>query len=315
MRKFLLFAAVFVVASSCVDNDFDLSDVKTDDVAIGSDASIFHIPLANITVKADAISGEDGTLENILADIDQWIPTTTTELDLHHFDASKLVGELFEELNTKKERREAFANAVIEGGYEAEVRDALPSELRGLDLTEVFVDHFQVLYSRTELRSEISRIMQDHVGSLNEIIPEISTEMDGFGLEDDMIDMLTGSGDIRLYGTVTNYMPVNGTVSLVLSQRGEQQTEILRLDLPVDFKNTTQEFSVTIDDDALRGMAEEMQMNVSLDLASYFPWQSLGDPVLKLTLKLEKKGGLNIGSLIGIDDDDDDDDDDIYYGD
>lgn len=315
MKKFLLFAAVCVVASSCVDNDFDLSDINTDDVAIGSDASVFHIPLANITVKADAVSGEDGTLESILADADLWIPTTTKELDLHHFDANKLVDELFEELNTNKDRREAIAESITDGEYEAGVRASLPTELRGLDLKEAFRDHFDVLYGRTELRSEIGRIIREQVGSLNEIIPEISAEMDGFGLEDDMIDMLTGSGDVRLYGTVSNYMPVSGTVSLVLSRRGEQQAEILRLDLPADFKNTTQEFSVTIDDSALRGMAEEMQMNVSLDLDAYFPRQTLGDTVLKLALKLEKKGGLNIGNLIGIGDDDDDDDDDIYYGD
>ena len=311
MKKFLLFAAVFVVASSCVDNGFDLSDVNTDDVAIGSDASIFHIPLANITVKADAMSGEDGTLKSILADADQWIPTTTKELDLEHFDANKLVGELFEELNTEKDSREAFADAIVEGGYEAGVRASLPSELRGLELKEVFRDHFDALYNRTELRSEISRIIGEQVGSLNEIIPEISAEMDGFGLEDDMIDMLTGSGEVRLYGTISNYMPVSGTVSLVLSRRGDQQTEILRLDLPADFKDTTQEFSVKIDDNSLRGMAEEMQMNVSLALTSYFPRQTLGDTVLKLTLKLEKKGGVSIGNLIGSGDDDDD----IYYGD
>lgn len=299
MKKILLYSAALTLAISCVDERFDLSDVNVGDVAIGSDESRFKIPLANITVKADAIQGEDGSLESILRDADLLIPESIKILDLHNPPVDAMVEALFERLKDEDEARKV-ANFLEQSEYRDEVEAALPPELHGLDFDIVFTEHFDALYDRQELRDELRRVIEEYFASINEILPTVNVEMDGFGIEDEMIELLTGTGAIRIYGTVENSMPIDGNASLVLVRN--DGSEILRLDLPLDYAQRTKDFSVTIDNDALRGMAENMTMQVSLDLASYYPNQpSLSDDdgtVMKLVLKLEKQGGLNISDLI-----------------
>lgn len=299
MKKILLYSAALTLAISCVDERFDLSDVNVGDVAIGSDESRFKIPLANITVMADAIQGEDGSLESILGNADLLIPESIKILDLHNPPVDAMVEALFERLKDEDEARKV-ANFLEESKYRDDVEAALPPELHGLDFDIVFTKHFDALYDRQELRDELRRVIEEYFATINEILPTVNVEMDGFGIEDDMIELLTGTGAIRIYGTVENRMPINGNASLVLVRNDGRS--ILSLDLPLDYAQRTKDFSVTIDNDALRGMAENMTMQVSLDLASYYPHQDfLSDEdrtVMKLVLKLEKQGGLNISDLI-----------------
>lgn len=303
MKKILLYSAALTLAISCVDERFDLSDVNVGDVAIGSDESRFKIPLANITVKADAIQGEDGSLESILSDADLLIPESIEILDLHNPPVDAMVEALFERLRNDDEEKvfsRKVANFLEESEYRDKVEAALPPELHGLDFDIVFTEHFDALYNRQELRDELRRVIEEYFTSINKILPTVNVEMDGFGIEDEMIELLTGTGAIRIYGTVENRMPIDGNASLVLVRN--DGSEILTLDLPLDYAQRTKDFSVTIDNDALRGMAENMTMQVSLNLASYYPHQdSLSDDdgtVMKLVLKLEKQGGLNISDLI-----------------
>lgn len=299
MKKILLYSAALTLAISCVDERFDLSDVSVGDVAIGSDESRFKIPLANITVMADAIQGEDGSLESILGNADLLIPESIEILDLHNPPVDAMVEALFERLKDEDEARNV-ANFLEESKYRDDVEAALPPELHGLDFDIVFTKHFDALYDRQELRDELRRVIEEYFTTINEILPTVNVEMDGFGIEDDMIELLTGTGAIRIYGTVENRMPINGNASLVLVRNDGRS--ILSLDLPLDYAQRTKDFSVTIDNDALRGMAENMTMQVSLDLDSYYPHQDfLSDDdrtVMKLVLKLEKQGGLNISDLI-----------------
>lgn len=46
MRKFLPFLFAAALASSCIDNAYDLSNVNTDDVTIGDEDSEYRLPLA-----------------------------------------------------------------------------------------------------------------------------------------------------------------------------------------------------------------------------------------------------------------------------
>ena len=306
MKKILLYSAALTLAISCVDERFDLSDVNVGDVAIGSDESRFKIPLANITVKADAIQGEDGSLKSILRDADLLIPESIEILDLQNPPVDAMVEALFERLRNDEDDEDKdfsrkVANFLEESEYRDKVEAALPPELHGLDFDIVFTEHFDALYDRQELRDELRRVIEEYFTSINKILPTVNVEMDGFGIEDDMIELLTGTGAIRIYGTVENSMPIDGNASLVLVKN--DGSDILTLDLPLDYAQRTKDFSVTIDNDALRGMAENMTMQVSLNLASYYPHQDfLSDEddtvVMKLVLKLEKQGGLNISDLI-----------------
>lgn len=301
MKKILLFAAVLAAASACVDEGFDLSEVDTDDIVIGSDKSTFKVPLANITVKADAIQGEDGSLESILKDADLLIPGGFERLDLHDLPVDALIEDLFDELRFDRDHRRELGEFLENEKYRDEVVSTLPQNLRGLDLSHVFADYFDVLYQRQELRDAMKNVIRKAVGSINDHLPSVSGKMYGIGIDEDLIGLLTGTGRLRLYGTVFNKMPLDGTAVLRLVKNDGSAEEFLKLELALDYTEASRDFSVDIDDEVLRALAGDMQMHVTLDLASYYPGKSLADEdgtVLELALKLEKQGGLNIGDIL-----------------
>ncbi len=53
---FLTFVAALATVS-CVDSDYDLANVSTDDIVIGDDDSVFEIPVATITLTPDNLNG------------------------------------------------------------------------------------------------------------------------------------------------------------------------------------------------------------------------------------------------------------------
>lgn len=305
MKKILFFAAVLALASSCVDKDFDLSQIVDDDLAIGSSESIFTVPLANIAVKSDALQGEDGSLESILNDANLLIPEGFGELNLQDVPVDELVNGLFDDLRKNSEaaaaRRRELGEFLEGSRYRNDVVAALPPELRGRPLVDVFSDHFDVLYDRKELREEMKGVIRKAFGSINDTMPAFHAEVNGFGIEEDMINLLTGAGEMRLYGITSTAMPFDGKAFLVMTKNDGSGETIVRLELTLDHTHPSKDSGVIIDSDALRAMTGNMAMQVSLDLASYYPGEPLSDAdntVLKIALKLEKKGGLNISDMI-----------------
>lgn len=300
MKKILFFATVMAMVSSCVDNGFDLSDVVTDDIAIGSSESKFKIPLANITVKSDAVKGEDGSLENMLKDADLLIAESFGKIDLLNVPADAMVEALFDDLRNDRSRRQEVGEFLEDSKYRNEVVAALPANLRGLDLSDVFTDHFSELYNRKELRDKMRDIIVESLGSINDSMPSVSERFDGFGIDEDIIDMLTGTGELRLYGTVDDIMPIDGKAFLVLKKNDGSGKTIVKLELPLDYNDSSKDFSTVIDDSVLHEMTGSMEMQVSLEPSSYYPRKPFADSdntVLKIALKLEKQGGLNISDM------------------
>ena len=65
MRKFLTIFTLSLLAVSCIDNDYDLSDIDTDDIGIGDENSVFTCPLMTLRVAVADIVNEQG---------DVWLP-------------------------------------------------------------------------------------------------------------------------------------------------------------------------------------------------------------------------------------------------
>ena len=63
-----------LLAVSCIDNDYDLSDIDTDDIGIGDENSVFTCPLMTLRVAVADIVNEQGDLDAILAEADVWLP-------------------------------------------------------------------------------------------------------------------------------------------------------------------------------------------------------------------------------------------------
>ena len=71
--RFILPLFLFgMLATSCIDNNYDLSEIDTDGVVIGDE---FRLPLATVTVSMSEL-GKDGTdIKALFDEADIWLPS------------------------------------------------------------------------------------------------------------------------------------------------------------------------------------------------------------------------------------------------
>ena len=55
MRKLILLLLSGMLSTACVDKDYDLGNIDTDNIAIGDEGSQFRIPLVKVLVSKDEI--------------------------------------------------------------------------------------------------------------------------------------------------------------------------------------------------------------------------------------------------------------------
>jgi hypothetical protein len=63
-----------MLSTACVDKDYDLGNIDTDNIAIGDEGSQFRIPLVKVLVSKDEIKNNGGNIEEIFREADIWFP-------------------------------------------------------------------------------------------------------------------------------------------------------------------------------------------------------------------------------------------------
>ena len=328
MKKILLFAAAMALATACVDNDFDLSDVKTDDIGIGNKDSEFTIPLATIDVKWSAISSTDtyDSLENIFAEADTWVPLSMNKLMLSQLNTEskdynpKYVDEIIDGLlndieSDATKRTEVINMIVASSSYAASIKASMPKNPQTgeplFSIEEYISEHFSEF--RNDSRAALQEIVNNHLESLTNCVKEITRDVDGFEIDDDIIDALTGQGDISIYGTMRSHMPIDCQGALVLAAVGDEDGFI---NIPLDLNyEENKDYVITVDNDALHNMNNDnLELRVKFEPTIYYPRlkDDKGNSVipetdndkntksaLTMVLKLRKKGGFSLGDLFG----------------
>lgn len=319
MNKLLLLAAALLLSVSCVDRDFDLSDIDTGDIGIGGAESEFRLPLARIRVLGSAVEGTYDSLENIFGEADLWLPTSCTSLDLARLSedayVDALTDELLGELHTNPAKLDDVA-AMLERtpSYREAIAGTIPGELRGISVYEYVTEHLNMVgqYSRGKLRE----IIFNHLDSMNSCIDSVEERIEGFGIDEGVINALAGEGSFTaVYGSAVNRLPVDctGTFELVAAyddpdyyddyygDGDAEEVVCLRIDgirLLCGSESEIARTTVTADD--LRRMCGAMKMRVALAATTYYPRHGVpagADDAMELTLKLYKKGGLNLSDL------------------
>lgn len=90
MKKLPLLFLVGLLAAGCVDKEYDLKDVETDNIAIGDSQSEFRCPLMTIRVSMQEITDNGIDIENVFRETDIWLPT---ELPDAYVDIRRLVSD------------------------------------------------------------------------------------------------------------------------------------------------------------------------------------------------------------------------------
>lgn len=303
-----MFAAVLTLSVSCIDKDFDLSDIDTGDIGIGSDDSEFRLPLARITVLGSAIDGTYGSIEDIFNEADIWTPTAYESVDLTQLKNNayidNLLDNLFGELHTNNAKLRDVADMLENTpSYRTAIAGTIPAELNGISVRDYISGHLSVAeeYSRDKIREIIFK----HLDSMNNCIEDIEEDIDGLDIDEGVINALTGDNSATaIYGSALNRLPIDckGTFALLPADSygaaEEPYFSINDISLPYDSKQEIGQTNITAE--ALNGIRQDMKMRVNFTATTYYPRHTVPaatSPAVEFVLNLYKKGGLNLSDL------------------
>lgn len=309
MRKLILLLLSGVLSTACVDKDYDLGNIDTDNIAIGDEGSQFRIPLVKVLVSKDEIKNNDGDIEKIFREADIWFPTQLP--DDKFVDLVKLQNEpayvntLLRTLREEMQTSDAKLASVVDLVWDKYAADFLPL----LNLTapdeQTFKTAFKTAYRndaslRERLADEVSALARTYLtGSLG--IDQLEYEVGHIDISSDIVDMLADNLDpegtpnarntLFLYGQITSGLPL----SLRLDPRLSPTEVTFQVEVGVDkTSNDIPETQLFAED--LRQIVEGITIRIPVTLTEYYPGKGFSDDryQIVISLSLLKNGGLKL---------------------
>lgn len=309
MRKLILLLLSGVLSTACVDKDYDLGNIDTDNIAIGDEGSQFRIPLVKVLVSKDEIKNNDGDIEKIFREADIWFPTQLP--DDKFVDLVKLQNEpayvntLLRTLREEMQTSDAKLASVVDLVWDKYAADFLPL----LNLTapdeQTFKTAFKTAYRndaslREQLADEVSALARTYLtGSLG--IDQLEYEVGHIDISSDIVDMLADNLDpegtpnarntLFLYGQITSGLPL----SLRLDPRLSPTEVTFQVEVGVDkTSNDIPETQLFAED--LRQIVEGITIRIPVTLTEYYPGKGFSDDQYQIVISLSllKNGGLKL---------------------
>lgn len=302
MRKLFLLMLSGTLAVSCIDKDYDLTEIETGDVTIGDEDSEFKIPLATIRIRTSEIAGADnaGDISQIFRNADTWLPTTLPDgaesVDIPSLQQTEYTDKLFDALFAEMQDP---ATGKLEQVIDLAWTDYRPDfeQVLGLPSGSVsetlFREAFRASYTQQKVRDEVKRQANAYLTDLDKIEP-LQYDLGKIDLDGDVVDMLAdnlgGKNTLHLYGEILSSLP-------------------LSLQLDPAFDNTQVDFSVTVAPDRacpidkvqivaddLRTIVAGTHITIPIRLEKYYPGRGFADDgeQISLRLRLVKHGGLKL---------------------
>mgnify|MGYP005899345477 CR=1 FL=1 len=217
MRKLILLLLSGMLSTACVDKDYDLGNIDTDNIAIGDEGSQFRIPLVKVLVSKDEIKNNGGNIEEIFREADIWFPSQLPDgkfvdlVKLQDKDDQTYVNTLLRTLREEMRTSDAKLASVVDLVWDKYAAEFLPL----LNLTapdeQTFKTAFKTAYRndaslRERLADEVSALARTYLtGSLG--IDQLEYEVGHIDISSDIVDMLADNLDPE--GT-----PIAGTLAI-----------------------------------------------------------------------------------------------------
>ena len=209
MRKLILLLLSGMLSTACVDKDYDLGNIDTDNIAIGDEGSQFRIPLVKVLVSKDEIKNNGGNIEEIFREADIWFPSQLPDgkfVDLVKLQdkddqtyVNTLLRTLREEMQTSDQTSDAKLASVVDLVWDKYAAEFLPL----LNLTapdeQTFKTAFKTAYRndaslRERLADEVSALARTYLtDSLG--IDQLEYEVGHIDISSDIVDMLADNLD------------------------------------------------------------------------------------------------------------------------
>ncbi len=310
MKKLPLLFLVGLLAAGCVDKEYDLKDVETDNIAIGDSQSEFRCPLMTIRVSMQEITDNGIDIENVFRETDIWLPT---ELPDAYVDIRRLVSDeayvstLLDLLVDELLVSDAKLDQVVEliwntPAYRQSVTGSVP-EL-DLDDADTFRSLFRSLYQsspqvRELLDEQVRLLAHDYLTALQ--VDDITYDIDRIDLDDNIVDMLAENLDpegtpdakntLHIYGTIANRLPLSAEI------RARLRPTLIEVPVQIDAKSEENVIAETpIYGEDLRTLIHGCQVVIPVTLDRYYRngFDNTADCQLLIELHLVKRGGLKL---------------------
>lgn len=218
-----------MLSTACVDKDYDLGNIDTDNIAIGDEGSQFRIPLVKVLVSKDEIKNNGGNIEEIFREADIWFPSQLPDgkfvdlVKLQDKDDQTYVNTLLRTLREEMRTSDAKLASVVDLVWDKYAAEFLLL----LNLTapdeQTFKTAFKTAYRndaslRERLADEVSALARTYLtGSLG--IDQLEYEVGHIDISSDIVDMLADNLDpegtpnarntLFLYGQITSGLPLS----------------------------------------------------------------------------------------------------------
>lgn len=306
MKRTLLLGLLGLLTLSCVDDAYDLGRLDADKIALGDDESHFAAPLVTVRVLLDDIHDTEGSLQEMLAEADIWLPSQlpggTDYVDFQRLYADDeylgcLTSALVDEMGRDEQKLDKVADLVwrcykrdflgMLGLPEATVdkaaftrlfvtQFAVREELR--DLTEATARKFLVLLQVSDLDYEIGTV------DLGEALEMLTENLDPADTPDPV-------NTLYIAGDVVSTLPLSMILSPVFVPTG------LQIEPFAIAPGTTTQLEPTRiyaeDLRALTGTAD-LAIHVPVELQRYYPGKPLDKSPISIRLSLHKTGSLHV---------------------
>lgn len=310
MKKLPLLFLVGLLAAGCVDKEYDLKDVETDNIAIGDSQSEFRCPLMTIRVSMQEITDNGIDIENVFRETDIWLPT---ELPDAYVDIRRLVSDeayvstlldlLVDELLVSDTKLDQVVELIWNTpAYRQSVTGSVP-EL-DLDDADTFRSLFRSLYQnnaqvRELLDEQVRLLAHDYLTALQ--VDDITYDIDRIDLDDNIVDMLAENLDpegtpdakntLHIYGSIANRLPLSAEIQARL------RPTLIEVPVQIDAKSEENVIAETpIYGEDLRTLIHGCQVVIPVTLDRYYRngFDNTADCQLLIELHLVKRGGLKL---------------------
>ena len=312
-KKFYLFMLLCgACATSCIDPEYDLSNISTDNIAIGDESSQFEIPLVQVLVGMDELKDEDLTaIDGIFDEADTWLPTQLPQgeecihvqqltTDTEYTD--ELLEQLLTEMAEDPDKLEQVATLLEEKYIDSfqDIPDIDPNRFKE-DFIQVYTTNEQV---RELLNERVKTLANNYLTGIDLNLSGLTYTIDNIDLGDDVVDMLTENLDpeeteqpkntLHLVGTIDNNLPVSFTATPVFLGTDVTFTAKIAAN---QSGNEIPETKVSADD--LRTIVNGTSIEITVTIDKYYPGRGFNrgageedQPQITINLHLNKRGGL-----------------------
>lgn len=305
MRKFLPFLFAAALASSCIDNAYDLSNVNTDDVTIGDEDSEYRLPLATVYVSMSELNEGGADIKTLFDEADIWLPSplpgNAAYVDLRELQntpetITPLLDALIDQMMDDDAKITAVADLLAEK-YLSTFLPLLPPNTDPADFKPVFIEAFRnmpMLHDR--LSGEVKSLAGSYLTELK--VQDVTYDIGKIDIGGDVVDMLCENLDSEGTPTPKHAAPLRQHHERPAREPAARAL-FLAYERPVRRNGRTRQTNeireTQLFESDLRQIIEGAEIILPVSLEKYYPgYDFTSDQQIVITLRLIKRGGLKL---------------------